>query len=254
MRPAPSPGREFPSCVPRVRVERVEVRPLISRNRRRRPNPWRRTRDYPGSADSRHSTPPGTRCPRLTRERRGPAPRPRRTGRPHGSREGRSGSTRSSSASPRRSPSPSSSGASPAPQRLADVSGKSLTWAMTNTGWLFVLTSSGFVVFVLWLALSRFGNIPLGPRRRGTGVPDRVLDRDDVQRRHGHRPDVLRRRRAAHPLRHAAPGHRCRRATPRPRRPRWPPRCSTGPCTRGRSTPSSASPSPTASTARAASS
>jgi choline/carnitine/betaine transport len=45
---------------------------------------------------------------------------------------------------------------------LADVSGKSLTWVMTNTGWLFVLTSSAFVVFVLWLALSRFGNITLG--------------------------------------------------------------------------------------------
>ena len=45
---------------------------------------------------------------------------------------------------------------------LADVSGKSLTWVMTNTGWLFVLTSSAFVVFVLWLAMSRFGNITLG--------------------------------------------------------------------------------------------
>src|SRR6476660_10139964 len=33
---------------------------------------------------------------------------------------------------------------------------------MANTGWLFVLTSSGVVVFVLWLALSRFGNITLG--------------------------------------------------------------------------------------------
>jgi choline/carnitine/betaine transport len=45
---------------------------------------------------------------------------------------------------------------------LADVSGRSLTWVMTNTGWLFVLTSSAFVVFVLWLAMSRFGNITLG--------------------------------------------------------------------------------------------
>ena len=33
---------------------------------------------------------------------------------------------------------------------------------MDNTGWLFVLTASGFVVFVLWLALGRFGSIPLG--------------------------------------------------------------------------------------------
>ena len=45
---------------------------------------------------------------------------------------------------------------------LADVSGKSLTWTMENTGWLFVLTASGFVVFVLWLAMSRYGNITLG--------------------------------------------------------------------------------------------
>jgi choline/carnitine/betaine transport len=47
-------------------------------------------------------------------------------------------------------------------QSLAKVSGDSLAWTMANTGWLFVLTSSAFVVFVLWLALSRFGTIPLG--------------------------------------------------------------------------------------------
>jgi choline/carnitine/betaine transport len=45
---------------------------------------------------------------------------------------------------------------------LASVSSDSLSWTMRNTGWLFVLTSSAFVVFVLWLALSRYGNIPLG--------------------------------------------------------------------------------------------
>ena len=45
---------------------------------------------------------------------------------------------------------------------LARVSGDSLAWTMANTGWLFVLTSSGFVVFVLWLAMSRYGNITLG--------------------------------------------------------------------------------------------
>lgn len=33
---------------------------------------------------------------------------------------------------------------------------------MDKTGWLFVLTASGFVVFVVWLAMSRYGNIPLG--------------------------------------------------------------------------------------------
>ena len=78
------------------------------------------------------------------------------------------------------------------------------------------------------------------------------MGRDDVQRRHGHRPDVLRRHRAADALRPRRRRAPAPRATPRPCRPRWPPRCSTGRCTRGRSTPSSASPSPTASSARAA--
>src|SRR6478752_7214431 len=45
---------------------------------------------------------------------------------------------------------------------LADASGSGLAWTMRNTGWLFVLTSSAFVVFVIWLALGKFGNIPLG--------------------------------------------------------------------------------------------
>jgi choline/carnitine/betaine transport len=45
---------------------------------------------------------------------------------------------------------------------LSNVSGDLLGWTMTNLGWLFVLTASGFVVFVLWIALSQFGRIPLG--------------------------------------------------------------------------------------------
>lgn len=47
-------------------------------------------------------------------------------------------------------------------ESLADASGNALTWVMNNTGWLFVLTSTGFVVFVLYLALGRYGAIPLG--------------------------------------------------------------------------------------------
>ncbi|BBY17187.1 BCCT family transporter [Mycolicibacterium litorale] len=47
-------------------------------------------------------------------------------------------------------------------ESLATASGNALSWVMNNTGWLFVLTASGFVVFVLWLALGRYGNIPLG--------------------------------------------------------------------------------------------
>ncbi|MFC5728146.1 MULTISPECIES: BCCT family transporter [Nocardioides] len=45
---------------------------------------------------------------------------------------------------------------------LSTASGDALGWVMGNAGWLFVLTSSAFVVFVIWLAASRYGTIPLG--------------------------------------------------------------------------------------------
>ncbi|MGF9660741.1 BCCT family transporter [Arthrobacter crystallopoietes] len=45
---------------------------------------------------------------------------------------------------------------------LAATSTAVLNWVMANTGWLFILLASLFVVYVLWLAVSRFGNIPLG--------------------------------------------------------------------------------------------
>jgi choline/carnitine/betaine transport len=45
---------------------------------------------------------------------------------------------------------------------LSSTSTSVLGWVMTNTGWLFVLTASLFVVFVLWLAGSKYGKIPLG--------------------------------------------------------------------------------------------
>ena len=36
------------------------------------------------------------------------------------------------------------------------------SWVIINFGWFFVLTSTLFVIFVLWLAASRYGRIPLG--------------------------------------------------------------------------------------------
>ncbi|NYJ01349.1 choline/carnitine/betaine transport [Nocardioides thalensis] len=45
---------------------------------------------------------------------------------------------------------------------LGTVSTDALGWVMANTGWLFVLAASAFVVFVVWLALSRYGAITLG--------------------------------------------------------------------------------------------
>lgn len=47
-------------------------------------------------------------------------------------------------------------------ESLGEASASGLAWTMSNAGWLFVLTSSAFVVFVIWLALGKFGNIPLG--------------------------------------------------------------------------------------------
>ena len=45
---------------------------------------------------------------------------------------------------------------------LAEASSHGLSWVVTNTGWLFALASSGFVIFVIWLAASKFGRIRLG--------------------------------------------------------------------------------------------
>ena len=45
---------------------------------------------------------------------------------------------------------------------LGDASGSALDWVITNTGWGFVLLTSLFVIFALWLAVSRYGRIPLG--------------------------------------------------------------------------------------------
>ncbi|MGO4956635.1 BCCT family transporter [Luteococcus sp. Sow4_B9] len=49
-----------------------------------------------------------------------------------------------------------------APTQLNTASGKGLEWVVGNTGWLFALAATGFVFFVLWLAASPYGRIPLG--------------------------------------------------------------------------------------------
>ncbi|WP_420894699.1 BCCT family transporter [Streptomyces alboflavus] len=45
---------------------------------------------------------------------------------------------------------------------LEDVSGDMLEGLIHNGGWAFMLAASGFVVFALWLAVSRYGKITLG--------------------------------------------------------------------------------------------
>ncbi|WP_255363379.1 BCCT family transporter [Geodermatophilus sp. DSM 45219] len=48
------------------------------------------------------------------------------------------------------------------PTGLGSVSGSVLGWVTGNLGWLFVLLASAFVVYVIWLAASKYGRIPLG--------------------------------------------------------------------------------------------
>lgn len=45
---------------------------------------------------------------------------------------------------------------------LGSASATAQDWVITNTGWFFVLASSFFVIFVIWLAASKYGRIPLG--------------------------------------------------------------------------------------------
>ena len=48
------------------------------------------------------------------------------------------------------------------PTGLGSVGSTTLVWIEENLGWLFVTLASAFVVYVLWLAASRYGRIPLG--------------------------------------------------------------------------------------------
>ncbi|MFL6131572.1 MAG: BCCT family transporter, partial [Nocardioidaceae bacterium] len=49
------------------------------------------------------------------------------------------------------------------PDVMGEATTNTLTWLEKSFGWLFVLTTAAFVVFSGYLALSRYGNIRLGP-------------------------------------------------------------------------------------------
>jgi choline-glycine betaine transporter len=49
-----------------------------------------------------------------------------------------------------------------ATDNLSAVAKAVLDGIITGGGWAFVLAASGFVVFAVWLAVSRYGRIPLG--------------------------------------------------------------------------------------------
>ena len=45
---------------------------------------------------------------------------------------------------------------------ISTVTGAILTYVMTNFGWVFILSTLGFLIFMLYLAFSRYGSIRLG--------------------------------------------------------------------------------------------
>ncbi|MFC6150841.1 MULTISPECIES: BCCT family transporter [Mumia] len=47
-------------------------------------------------------------------------------------------------------------------ESLSKAAGESQSWVITNAGWFYVLVASYFVIYVIWLAASKYGNIPLG--------------------------------------------------------------------------------------------
>ena len=49
------------------------------------------------------------------------------------------------------------------PQGMQDLAQNALDATANDFGWLYLLVTSGFVVFTLWLGLSRYGSIRLGP-------------------------------------------------------------------------------------------
>lgn len=45
---------------------------------------------------------------------------------------------------------------------LGNRAGQAQSWVIEYTGWLFVMSTTGFVIFAIWVAASRYGKIPLG--------------------------------------------------------------------------------------------
>jgi choline-glycine betaine transporter len=134
---------------------------------------------------------------------------------------------------------------------LGAVTTAVLNGVMKGGGWAFVLAATGFVVFALWLAFSRYGRIPLG--RDGEAPEFRTVSWIAMMFSAGMGIGLMFYG-VNEPLTHFTkppPGT----AAPSSQEAwtwRWRPPCSTGRCTRGRSTRSSGSRSPTRRSARAA--
>lgn len=49
-----------------------------------------------------------------------------------------------------------------APERIGDFFAEARAWVVTNLGWFFIVGVNIWLIFLIWVALSRFGNIRLG--------------------------------------------------------------------------------------------
>ena len=133
---------------------------------------------------------------------------------------------------------------------MSKVAGDALAWVLDKAGWFFVLTASGFVIYIIWLAVSKYGNIPLG---RDDEKPEfRTASWVAMMFSAGMGIGLMFYG-VVEPLSHftSPPPGPPRREHRKRSTSRWPRRCSTGRCTRGRSTRWSGSPSPTARSAGA---
>src|SRR5699024_10818646 len=48
------------------------------------------------------------------------------------------------------------------PERTGQIANTALDWVLVHFGWLFILAVAFFVAFTLFVAISRYGRIPLG--------------------------------------------------------------------------------------------
>ena len=130
---------------------------------------------------------------------------------------------------------------------LSTVSQSALDWVITNAGWFFVLLASFLVVYVIWLAVGRFGRIPLG--QDGEEPQFKTVSWIAMMFSAGMGIGLMFYG-VAEPLFYyvSPPPGTVDAQTAEALQTPWAPRCSTGACIRGPCTPSWALPWPTAPT------
>ena len=73
-------------------------------------------------------------------------------------------------------------------------------WLYTNLGWFYIFGLTLFLVYLILIAISRFGGVTLGSDDEPPEHSRLSVDRHAVCRRHRQHPDVLGRGRARQPL------------------------------------------------------